>query len=159
MLACRPLMVGIDIPALLFDVRLTSGVSGKRAAANGTGRAHCIPAVLYASTIGFLVVNMTCQKILHKNAPSRCSTGWPVRRPLVLLPSVAVGFPALAALQDAPFIAPRRLDTDQIRCAAAPRAQCIYFSGPFGGVGAGLLIQPSPLATLYVPLWPQSAHA
>jgi hypothetical protein len=66
-----PLMIGIDIRALLIDVRFASSVSGKGAAANRTGGAHCVPAVFDASAIGFLFPNVTCQKILHRDAPYR----------------------------------------------------------------------------------------
>jgi hypothetical protein len=72
MLVGRPLMIGIDIRALLLDVRFASSPSQKWAAANCTGSAYCIPAIFDISAIGFRFPNVTCHKILHKDAPYWC---------------------------------------------------------------------------------------
>jgi hypothetical protein len=45
MLIRRALMIGVDVRALLLDVRLASSSGQKRAAANCVGSAYCVPAV------------------------------------------------------------------------------------------------------------------
>ena len=62
MLIRRALMVGVDIRALLLDMRLASGVSRKSAAANRIGGAYCVPAVGDAAPIGFGSLHVMCPK-------------------------------------------------------------------------------------------------
>lgn len=65
MLIRRALMIGIDIRPLLLDMRLASGVSRKRAAANRIGGAYCVPAARDAAPIGLGAFHVMCRKVLH----------------------------------------------------------------------------------------------
>jgi len=53
-----PLVVCVNIGSLLRDVRLAILSIGKRAATNLAAFAHCVPAVFYASPIGFCFLNV-----------------------------------------------------------------------------------------------------
>jgi hypothetical protein len=53
----RPLVVSIYIGSLLFDVRLAIRSIRKSAAANLSGLAYCVPAIIDPSPIGFRFLN------------------------------------------------------------------------------------------------------
>jgi hypothetical protein len=70
MLIRRALMIGVDVRALLLDVRLASSPGQKRVAANCVGSAYCVPAVRDTSLGGIGSLNVKCHEILQ-NAPLR----------------------------------------------------------------------------------------
>jgi hypothetical protein len=69
MLMARPLMIGIDIRALLRDVRLASGARREWTVASRFNTACCVPAFNNTASDGFGSLNVVRHKILH----SECS--------------------------------------------------------------------------------------
>ena len=84
MLAGRALMIGINIRALLLDMRFASGVTQKWAAADRIGDAYCVPAVGDAAPIGLDSLHVMCRQAFHKDAPVTFKGLQRVRLPLQL---------------------------------------------------------------------------
>ena len=59
MVVSRPLVVSVDIGSLLFDVRLAIRSIRKSAAANLSGLAYCVPAIIDPSPIGLRFLNQS----------------------------------------------------------------------------------------------------
>jgi hypothetical protein len=63
------LVIGVDVRALPFDVRLAGGLGCKWAAADGIVRAYRVPAIKDTSLDAIDSLNVTCGKVFHQHAP------------------------------------------------------------------------------------------
>lgn len=63
------LVIGVDVRALPFDVRLAGGLGYKWTAADGIVRAYRVPAIKDTALDAIDSLNVTCSKVFHQHAP------------------------------------------------------------------------------------------
>ena len=79
MLMARPLMIGVDIRALLRDVRIAGGARQEWTVASRFNSACCVPAFNNTASDGFGSLNVMRHKALHSECSMFASIEAPAR--------------------------------------------------------------------------------